>query len=83
MLGAPRPLRVGAALGPDGLLPRWVVWRERQRRVAAIDEEWRVVDEWWRAEIDRHYFAVTLDDGRRLTLFLDALANTWWTHSKC
>lgn len=81
-LGVPRALRVGAAAGGDGLVPRWVVWRGRQRRVAALVEEWRVVDEWWREEICRHYFTVTLDDGRQITLFHDVLADNWWSHQR-
>jgi hypothetical protein len=79
-LHAPRALAVGAEVGPDGPVPRWVVWRGQRRRVAAIDEEWRVDDEWWRDEISRHYFVVRLDDERRLTLFLDRLGGTWWQH---
>jgi len=31
--------------------------------VASIDDEWQVDDEWWRAEVSRRYFAVTLADG--------------------
>ncbi len=78
VLNAPRPLVVEAADGPDGPRPRWVLWRGR-RAVASIDDEWQVDDEWWRAEVSRHYFAVTLADGSHLTLFHDQLAGTWWT----
>ena len=78
----PRPLVVATLTGADGVLPRAVVWHGRRCRVVGIEEEWRVVDEWWREEICRHYFTVALDDGRRLTLFHDVLADTWWTHTK-
>jgi len=37
-----------------------------------------VDDEWWRGEISRPSFVVTLADGCRLTLFLDRSAGTWW-----
>ena len=67
-----------AAAGPDGPTPRWVTWRKTRRAVATVEDDWRVDDEWWRDEISRHYFAVTLADGSRLTLFLDRLAGTWW-----
>lgn len=77
-LNAPRPLDVEAVDGPDGPRPLWVVWRGQRRRVAQLANEWRVDDEWWRAEIRRHYFTVLLVDGRRLTLFYDALAHSWW-----
>ena len=78
VLNAPRPLVVEATDGPDGPRPRWVLWRGR-RAVASIDDEWQVDDEWWRAEVSRHYFAVTLADGCHLTLFHDQHAGTWWT----
>ena len=32
----------------------------------------------WQGEIQRRYFAVTLVDGCRLTLFLDGVNGTWW-----
>ena len=80
-LHAPRPLTVEAEDGPDGPVPRWVVWRGQRRGVVAIDDEWRVDDEWWRDEVSRHYFLVRVDGDRRLTLFLDRIAGTWWQHS--
>ncbi len=70
-LKEPRPLVVEAVAGPDGPRPQWVVWRGKRQHVVAIEDEWRVDEEWWRAEVSRHYFAVTLADGGRLTLFLD------------
>ena len=78
VLNAPRPLAVEGEEGPDGPLPRWVVWRGKRRQVLAIDEVWQVEDEWWRAEVRRRYFHVTLADGLRLTLFCDLTEGTWW-----
>ena len=78
MLNAPQPLEVEAVGGPDGPRPRWVVWHGRRRAVASIDEEWQVDDEWWRDEVSRRYYAVTLADGGRLTLFHDQIRGTWW-----
>ena len=80
-LKAPRPLAIEAEDGPDGPVPRWVTWRGKRRPVAAVEDDWRVDDEWWRNEISRHYFAVTLADGCRLILFLDRIAGTWWEQS--
>jgi hypothetical protein len=79
-LNQPRPLVVEAMPGPDGPRPRTVVWRGRRRVVVSIDDEWQVDDEWWCDEICRRYFAVTLADGARLTLYYDQLAATWWAH---
>ena len=77
-LKAPQPLAVEAVEGPDGWEPRWVVWRGKRRRVATVDDLWQVDDEWWRAEVRRRYFAVTLVDGCRVTLFHDLIEGTWW-----
>jgi len=77
-LKTPRSIAVEAEVGLDGPLPRWVVWRGRRRRIAEIVDEWRVDDEWWRAEVRRHYFAVLLADGSHLTVFCDLLEGTWW-----
>ena len=77
-LKVPRPLVVETEAGPDGPAPRWVTWRGTRRAVAAVEDDWRVDDEWWRDEVSRHYFAVTLADGCQLTLFLDRIAGTWW-----
>ena len=78
---APYPLTVEAEDGPDGPVPQWVVWRGQRRGVVAIEDEWRVDDEWWRDEVSRHYFAVRVEGDRRLTVFLDRVAGTWWQHS--
>jgi hypothetical protein len=77
-LKTPRPIAVEAEAGSDGPLPRWVVWRGRRRRIAEIVDEWRVDDEWWRAEVRRHYFAVLLAEGSHLTVFCDLLEETRW-----
>jgi hypothetical protein len=46
--------------------------------VAAVREEWRVVDRWWTDEpISRRYFDVVLDDGRNAVVFHDGGA--WFT----
>jgi hypothetical protein len=55
-----------------------VLWRGVYRRVAAIHDSWRIDDEWWREEIARRYFVVELDDGRRLTLYHDLIADAWY-----
>jgi hypothetical protein len=80
-LHVPRPLAVTASDGPDGTVPQSVVWRGRRRPVAQIEEVWLIEDEWWREPIRRRYFAVTLADGRRLTLFHDLRQDTWWEQS--
>ena len=54
----------------------------RRQRVAAIEDRWRIDDEWWRAEpVARLYCAVLLASGQRLVLFKDLINNCWYRQS--
>ena len=55
------------------------VYLPRRRRVTAIRDQWRVEDEWWRAQpLCRHYVQVLLENGHCLTLFYDLLSRDWY-----
>lgn len=85
-LGRPRPLRVTCdALGvptrvefpghvrfrPSGH-PASATDASRGVAVIAIDQVWRIAEEWWReTPIARTYYQLRLDDGRALTCFHD------------
>lgn len=48
--------------------------------VVAIEDCWKINDEWWRGEeleIERLYFDVVLDNNQRLTIFHDPIRGTW------
>jgi hypothetical protein len=48
-------------------------------RVAAVREEWRVVDRWWTEEpVRRRYFEVLLETGRNVVVFA-AEEGGWFT----
>jgi hypothetical protein len=48
-------------------------------RVAAIREEWQVVDRWWTEEpVRRHYFEAVLETGRNTVVFHDELGGGWF-----
>jgi hypothetical protein len=54
----------------------------RRLPVAAIDDIWRLDDEWWRARaLSRMYYAVILSNGRRLTLYRDLIDGRWYHQS--
>lgn len=74
-LNQPSPAAVEAS--PEGR-PLAALWRGVFRQVATIHDTWRIDDEWWREEIARRYFLVELDNGRRLTLYHDLLADLWY-----
>lgn len=47
--------------------------------VEIVVETWRVEDEWWRPKaIDRRYWRLSLDDGRTLDVFYDAIRRRWY-----
>jgi hypothetical protein len=55
--------------------PRW----PSPRRVARVQDCWRIDDEWWRdSAIQRTYYAVLLEDGELLVIYRDDLADTWY-----
>jgi hypothetical protein len=46
--------------------------RVNRQSVAAVREEWRVVDRWWTEEpISRRYFEVVLESGQNVVVFRD------------
>lgn len=51
---------------------------ERQR-VAAVQDCWRIDDEWWReSAVSRMYYEVRLESGRVITVYRDLIGGTWW-----
>ena len=50
-----------------------------KRSVVAIEDKWRIDDEWWRQEhISCMYYTVVLDNGQNLTIYKDLIKNTWY-----
>ena len=67
-----------AALVEEGLdgSPR----RVNRSDVAALREEWRVVDHWWTEEpVDRRYFEVVLETGQNVVVFRDEERGGWFS----
>ena len=49
------------------------------RRVARVQDCWRIDDEWWHEqEIKRTYYVLLLEDGELLVVYHDEVANTWY-----
>jgi hypothetical protein len=77
-LNAPTPLRV--QLDEQGrIIAIWRQGRLTPRTIAAIQDRWRIDDEWWREHrVARMYYEVVLDDGTLLTMFQDLVADAWF-----
>ena len=74
-LNSLKPVQV--AEGSDDI-PTLVCLRPRLK-VEAIEDRWRIDDEWWRGEeISRMYFKVLMEDGREGTIFRDLVKRGWY-----
>jgi|WetSurMetagenome_2_1015567.scaffolds.fasta_scaffold372383_2 hypothetical protein len=52
---------------------------KRRQAVKAIDDRWRIDDEWWRSEpLSRLYFSLILGSGQRLVLYKDLIRGCWY-----
>lgn len=74
-VNTPEPVRVeeDAAGLPVALKTK------RRQAIAAIEDRWRIDDEWWRAEaVSRLYYAVRLASGQRPALYQDLNSSDWY-----
>ena len=77
-LNAPTPLRVQLD-EQSRIIAIWRQGRLTPRTIAAIQDCWRIDDEWWREHrVARMYYEVVLDDGSLLTMFQDLVADAWF-----
>ena len=66
-------------LTPAARLSPPVLKAALQQAVSAIDDRWRIDDEWWRSEpVSRLYYAVLLTSGQRLVIYQDLAAGGWY-----
>jgi len=55
---------------------------KRRQPIIAIEDSWRIDDEWWRNEsVSRLYFMVRLASGQRLTLSKNLINKCWYRQS--
>ena len=77
-LNAPQPLRMQSDEQGRivGVLRHG---RLTPRRIVAVQDHWRIDDEWWREHaIAREYYELLLDDGSLLVAYHDLVADTWF-----
>jgi hypothetical protein len=52
---------------------------KQRHRIVAIEDFWRIDDEWWRTKpVSRMYYAVILESGRRMILSKNLIDNRWY-----
>lgn len=75
-LAGPRLLRVEI---DDHDNPCAIAFEGATRTVVAIQDRWRIDDEWWReAPIARTYYRLQLDGERIVTVYQDLIGGEWW-----
>jgi hypothetical protein len=74
-VNTPEPVRVEADASGLPLAVR----TPRRVRVAAIEDRWRIDDEWWRKEpVARLYYSVLLAPGDKWVLYHDLASGEWY-----
>ena len=74
-LNRPKPIQVEA--GESGE-PRAVVLGRERLAVAAVQDRWRIDDEWWRERpVSRLYFRLLLEDERVVTVYWGLEGRRW------
>jgi len=58
--------------------PAAIRLKKRSLKVSGIANTWRIDEEWWRKPISRLYFLLDLENGMRLTVFLDLNQGAWY-----
>ncbi len=77
-LNTPELLSVEEA--PSGLPV--AVKSRRKQAITAIEDRWRIDDEWWRSEpVSRLYYSVLFTSGQRLVLYKDLASGLWYRQS--
>ena len=77
-LNAPAAISVQADASGRPLAVQRRRW-PRPRKVAHVQDRWRIDDEWWRERpIARLYYTLLLGDGTLLTIYHDLLADAWF-----
>jgi len=75
-LAEPQPLVV--KMDADGLLAS-VLFEGATRDVIAVQDRWRIDDEWWREmPVAQMYYQFQLDGDRTVTVYQDLLGGEWW-----
>ncbi len=78
-VNVPEPVEVEEASSSS--LPL-AVGAPRRQAVKAIEDRWRIDDEWWRKEpVLRLYYEVVLESGQRLVLYKDLINGCWYRQS--
>ena len=74
-LASPRPVDITTNERAE---PCRMRFEGEMQAVAAIEDRWRIDDEWWReAPVSRAYYRLQLEGGRIVTVYWDLIGGMW------
>jgi hypothetical protein len=74
-INLPEPVQVEES---DSGLPT-AIRTPRRQVITAIEDRWRIDDEWWRRDpVSRMYYVGLLTSGQRLVIYKDLNDNRWY-----
>jgi hypothetical protein len=71
------PQEIKVATGGSGA-PLSIRSNSIRGRVTAIYEQWKLADQWWGQEIERHYFRVETSGGIVCDIYRDTGGDRWY-----
>ena len=75
-LNQPIPINVYES---ETLSPISITLNQHTLNVSSLEETWEIIDEWWKPNpIERRYHRVILENGSRITVFLDLINGLWF-----
>lgn len=76
-LKQPIPMQVKTE---DNGVPFVLKLRGRWVKVDAVEDRWRIDDEWWRRyPISRMYYSCAVHRGLKITVYRDLITNKWYS----
>lgn len=74
-LNRPEPVKIQES--PIGLPV--AVRTPRRQAIVAIEDRWRIDDEWWRTKpISRVYYAIILESGQKMMIYKNLTDGDWY-----
>jgi hypothetical protein len=75
-LNQPIPINVYES---ETLSPISITLNQHTLNVSSLEETWEIIDEWWKPNpIERRYHMVILENGSRITIFVDLITGLWF-----
>jgi hypothetical protein len=75
-LNAPKPMH--GTLDAQGI-PNTITRHGQTIKVVALQDQWRIDDEWWREQpVSRMYFQLQLEDGSLFEGYHDLITDKWF-----